>query len=130
MQSQTGYTLLFDEDCRICSAFARAARLFDPRGRLRISPIQESGDLLAMISPEARLDAAHIVAPNGRVTSGPEAMPALLAAFVAGPRFERRLRASRRSVATLGLVYGLMTELRGRLTCRAAVRVSAARIPR
>ncbi len=71
-----------------------------------------------------------MVAPDGRVTSGSDAMPALLAALVAGPRFEGRLRRSRFSMAFLGGVYRVMVATRSALTCAVASPAAAARSPR
>lgn len=130
MGAGTPYTLLFDGECRICSAFARLARRLDARRRLQVRPIQDSEALLAPIPPDRRLGAAHMVSPDGRVSSGSDAMPALVAALVAGPRFERRLRGSRASMAALARLYGLMVATRSALTCAVAGGAAAGRSPR
>lgn len=128
MAGRASYSLLYDGDCRICSAFARAIRSFDVRRTLDVRRIQESRDLLAAIPAAHVLDSAHAVSPDGRVSSGADAMPALLAALVADPAFEERLRGSRRSMAFLGAVYEVMRTVRGRLACAAPA--SAGRSPR
>ncbi len=128
MPRDAAYTLLFDRECRICSAFARTARLLDVRGALAIRPIQDSGEMLRELPADQWLAAAHAVGPDGKVTSGGEALPAILAALVAGPRLEDRIRGSRASMATLRWAYVIMAEVRGRLTC-AAGPASAARTP-
>lgn len=128
MQTDPAYTLLFDRDCRICAAFARTVRLLDVRGALTIRPIQESAGMLGGLPADEWLAAAHAVGPDGRVTSGGEALPAIVAALVAGPRFEGRIRGSRASMAALRCAYGVMAEVRGRLTC-ASGPASAARSP-
>lgn len=129
MRSNRGYTLLFDGDCRICTAFARAVRMVDVRRAFSIRAIQESGDLLRELSFPDQLGAAHVVAPDGRVTSGGAAMPAILAGLVADPRLEDRLRASRTSMSALAGVYRVMAQVRGQLSCAAAP-ASAGRSPR
>ena len=130
MRSEAPYTLLFDGECRVCAAFARVVRLVDLRRGLQVCSIQDSGGLLAAVPAEERLGAAHAVGPDGRVTSGAEAMPAIVAALTAGPRFEARLRSSRTSMVALEYIYRLMTEMRGRLSCATGVAPSAGRIPR
>jgi len=124
------YSLLYDGDCRPCSAFARAIRLVDIRRAIRIEPIQEAQDLLRMIPTDARLASAHAVAPDGRVTSGGDAMPAILAALVAGPAFEDRIRSSRPSMAMLVRGYAVLAAVRGRLSCARGGAVAAGRSPR
>lgn len=128
MPFHAAYALLYDRDCRICAAFARAVRFFDVRRALTIRPIQDSEPMLRELPADQWFAAAHAVGPDGRVTSGGEALPAILAALVAGPRFESRVRASTASMAALRWAYGVMAEVRGRLTC-AAGPASAARIP-
>lgn len=104
--------------------------MLDLRRTLRVRPIQESTELLAGIPEAERLEAAHAVSPDGHVTTGSAAMPAIVAALVAGPGFERRLRASRFSMAALSRLYGVLVELRGRLTCATVAPSSAGRSPR
>ena len=77
---------------------------------------------------EGRLGAAHAIGPDGRLTSGGEAMPAILAALVADTSFERRIRGSRASMSLLAAVYRIMAEVRGQLSCAVAP-APAARIP-
>lgn len=130
MRAARPYFLLYDGECRICSAFARTVKALDVRQTLRIRPIQESKELLVGIPEAEQLEAAHAVSPDGRVTTGSAAMPAIVAALVAGPGLERRLRSSRSSVAVLSRFYEVLTELRGRLSCANVAPSSAARIPR
>ena len=129
MRREPAYTLLFDGDCRICRACARAVRLLDVRRGLSIRSIQESGGLIRSVPASQRLRAAHAIAPDGCVTSGGEAMPAILAALVADSNFERRVRASHTSVSALSYAYRVMAQVRGKLSCAVAP-ASAARIPR
>ena len=130
MRSDAPYSLLYDGDCRVCSAFARAVRLVDVRRALHIERIQQAQDLLRSIPSDTRLASAHAVAPDGRVTSGGDAMPAILAALVAGPAFEYKIRSSRSSMALLARVYAVMAGVRGRLSCASGAAVEAGRSPR
>ncbi len=131
MDSGRGVTwLLFDGECRICSAAANWARALDLRGHLRIRPIQESQDLLGEVPVETALGAVHAVAPDGRVTEGVEALPLILSAVTGAPGLEPLLRSSPPAMSTLARTYGLLVEIRGRLSCGVAAASRAARIPR
>ncbi len=131
MGVQGGTTwLLFDGDCRICTAAASWARAFDLGGRLRTRPIQDSGELLAALPAADRLGAVHAVAPDGRLLTGPEALPAILAALSAGPGLERLLRSSPPAMSTFARAYAVLAGVRGRLTCGVAAPASAVRNPR
>lgn len=130
MQTRAPYLLLYDGDCRICTAFARGVRTVDVRRRIRIRPIQESRHLLSAIPGDSILDAAHAVAPDGRVTTGADALPTLLSALLGVPRVERRVRASRASMRLLSRFYAILVQLRGHLSCGFAAAASAARSPR
>jgi predicted DCC family thiol-disulfide oxidoreductase YuxK len=73
-------TVFYDEDCGFCRWSADRLRRWDRDGRLRFAPIQgEEGDRwLAPIDPAVRLDAMHLVTPDGRVRSGGAALPPLV----------------------------------------------------
>lgn len=122
--------LLFDRDCRVCSAAARWARALDLRGHLQIRPIQESQDLLGDMPIEAALGAVHAVAPDGRVTEGAEALPLLLSAVAGVPRLEPLLRRSPPAMSTLSRTYDLLVEIRGKLTCGVGAASQEAHTPR
>lgn len=111
------YVLLYDGDCRLCSASARWVSAVDVHGRIRIRPIQASRELLPG-SGDDILDAMHVVAPDGRVWTGGEAVPAILAALSGARAIEPLLRASPAATSAMHVLYSLMVELRGHLTCR------------
>lgn len=112
------YVLLFDRDCGICSAFARWARAADLRRRIRVRTIQSSRDLVRGIPDEHVLDAFHMVSPDGRVTTGGDAVPVLIEAFPMGAGLARLLRGSSRLMAAVHRFYRFVTRLRDRLVCR------------
>ncbi len=130
MRTAAPYLLLYDGDCRTCSAFAHGLRLLDLHRRIRIRPIQGSGGLLRSLPPDEILGAAHAVSPDGRVTTGADAVPTLAGALLAAPGVEARLRASRTSMRLISRIYAFLVEFRGRLTCGVLVPASAAHSPR
>ena len=130
MRTEPLYFLLYDGDCRVCSLFGRIVSLIDIQRRIRVQPIQESRSLLRGISEEEILDAAHVVVPDGRVTTGADAMPALLGGLLGNPRLERLLRSSATSMRLFSRLYGILVELRGHLTCGFPAPASAAHTPR
>jgi predicted DCC family thiol-disulfide oxidoreductase YuxK len=130
MRTKGPYFVLYDGDCRVCTAGARFLAFIDVHRGIRVRPIQDSRDLLRSIPEDAVLDAAHAVSPDGCVTTGADAMPTLVGALVGTPNVERWLRSSRSSMRGLSLLYETLVALRGRLTCRISAPVSAARSPR
>lgn len=114
----TAYWILYDGECRLCAAIARWARAVDPRGRIRIRPIQDARDLLGAIPSDRALTAYHVVAPGGLVTTGGDAVPTMIEAFPAGGGFARLLRGSPRLMALVRRTYGFATRFRDVLICR------------
>ncbi len=82
MSGQGDHAILYDAECAFCTRMLDLIMRRDQAGRLRAVPIQ-SGEgqrlLTAAGVPEAeRLDSWHLAAPNGTITSGGAAGPALL----------------------------------------------------
>jgi predicted DCC family thiol-disulfide oxidoreductase YuxK len=73
-------TVLYDADCGLCRWSAERLRRWDRGGRLRFAPLRssEADDLLHELTPDARRSSWHLVAPDGRVTSGGRAIPGVL----------------------------------------------------
>ncbi len=130
MRSTGPYFVLYDGDCHVCTACARFLAFIDVHRNIRARPIQESRDLLRAIPEDARLEAAHAVDPDGRVSTGADAMPTLVGALLGAPKAEGWLRASRFASRALSRAYILLVRFRGRLTCGAPALSSAARSPR
>ena len=67
--------LIYDGDCGLCRAVARAARALDKRGSIRPVPAQseEGRHLTPGMSEDERMASFHLVKSDG-VTSGPEAL--------------------------------------------------------
>lgn len=130
MPTGSAYFLVYDGDCRVCEGFAHALALIDIRRRIATRPIQEARDLLAGIAQDAILDAAHVISPDGRVTTGADAMPTLAGALLGAPEIEGWLRSSRLSMRVFSRLYGILVELRGHLSCGFSAPSSGARTPR
>ncbi len=112
------YVLLYDRDCGICGAISRWIRAFDWRGRIRLESIQSSRSLLVGIPEDRMLDAFHVVSPDGRVTTGGDAVPTLIGAFPVGAGVERVLRGSSALLGVVHRFYAFLTRFRDRLVCR------------
>ncbi len=78
------WSLLYDGDCGPCGEFAHAVRALDRRGKLRVARFRSPTGrrLLAGWSEERILSAFHLAAPDGRIRSGGDALPALVAVLV------------------------------------------------
>jgi predicted DCC family thiol-disulfide oxidoreductase YuxK len=121
--------LLYDDDCRVCSAFARTVAILAPGRSIRAQSIQASTPILAGMSGEEALAAAHLLAPDGILRTGPEVIPAILGALLANPKVEQRWNASPQARRASTRTYRLLVELRGRLSCVSGARASAGRSP-
>src|SRR2546425_10056802 len=112
------YVLLYDRDCGICSALSRWIRAVDVRRRIRFESIQSGRGLLKGIPEDRMLDAWHMVAPDGQVTTGGDAVPTLVGAFPIGAGFGRLLRGSSHLMRQVHRLYEFLTRFRDRLVCR------------
>lgn len=112
------YVLLYDRDCGICSAFSRWIHIVDVRGRIRFQSIQSGRALLKGVPEERMLDAWHIVAPDGRVTTGGDAVPTLVGAFPIGAGLGHLLRESSVLMRHVHRLYAFLTRFRDQLVCR------------
>ncbi len=115
--------VLYDEDCGICAAFARA---LERRG-LRVAPIGSpvGGTWLRDLSPPARYAAFHAIDGRGRRRSGGAAVPLVLRALPGGRVSARLARALPRLTE---LAY--LAVARSRRPLSAALGPSACAAPR
>jgi len=112
------YVLLYDRDCGICSALGEWIRIADFRRRIEIRSIQSSLALLPGIPETRALDAFHMVAPEGVVTTGGDAVPTLIEAFPVAAGLGRILRRSNVLMGVVQAFYRFLTRFRDRLVCR------------
>src|SRR5438094_10566172 len=120
------YVLLYDRDCGICSAFSRWIHIVDVRGRIRFQSIQSGRALLKGVPEERMLDAWHIVAPDGRVTTGGDAVPTLVGAFPIGAGLGHLLRESSVLLRRVHRLYACPKRFRSQLVARLAAHPPAA----
>src|SRR2546428_6912823 len=112
------YVLLYDRDCGICSALSRWIRAVDVRRRIRFESIQSGRGLLKGIPEDRMLDAWHIVAPDGQVTTGGDAVPTLVGAFPIGAGFGRLLAGSSGLMRQVHRLLGVLTPVHHTPPCR------------
>jgi predicted DCC family thiol-disulfide oxidoreductase YuxK len=76
----TNATVCYDEDCGLCRWCARRLRRWDRHARLRFVALgdEAADELLEELSPDRRRASWHLVAPDGRVSSGGAAVPCVL----------------------------------------------------
>jgi predicted DCC family thiol-disulfide oxidoreductase YuxK len=76
MNTLPTYTLLYDSDCRICTAQARQLLRYDSEQRIALLPLASSAThtRYPQITPEDAQRWMHIVGPDGRVWRGAEAV--------------------------------------------------------
>jgi len=112
------YVLLYDRDCGVCSAFGRFVHAIDLARRIRIEAIQSAGAWLSEIPRDRALEDFHMVGPDGRATTGGEAVPTLVEALPAGVGLAHILRGSRVLMAAVDGSYRFLKRFRDRLVCR------------
>src|SRR5207237_9316553 len=107
---ETGeYILLFDRDCGICSALSRWIGAADLRHRIRVRTIQSSRELLRGIPDARMLDAVHIVAPSGQVTTAADAAPPQIDALPMAAGVGRILGRAHALMSRLTAFYAFLT---------------------
>lgn len=110
--------LLYDGDCRICTALAHWVHLLDVRSAIAIRPLQAAADLVPGVPGDEILEAMRTLGSNGRIREGGEGLLVVLAAFLDGEALERILFDSQLVVRAARRVYALLVEFRGHLVCR------------
>lgn len=118
-KTPTAPTLLYDGDCRVCTAFATLVFWWDVRRSLRVMPFQEES--VRRLLPgwtDGEIEASvHLVFPNGEVLSGPDAFSGLLDLLPAVGVLRRRLGRHRTVTWLEGVVYEAGVALRGTVRC-------------
>lgn len=127
--ARAAYWLLYDGTCRICTHVARWVSRVNVRRRVRVQPIQDSRDLLRGVPDAVLMSAYHIVDPEGRVTSGGDAVPVLLETLPLGRGLGRLVAGSPSLVGFAHRTYAIAVRFRAALTCVASASVSAAPCP-
>ncbi len=117
MRTEGPYFVLYDGNCRVCTACARFVAFIDIHRRIRAQAIQESHELLQGMGEDVMLDAAHAIAPDGHVTTGADAVPTLVGALLGTPEAEGWLRSSPSTMRTVSRLYAMLVRFRGQLTC-------------
>jgi predicted DCC family thiol-disulfide oxidoreductase YuxK len=101
--------ILFDDDCGFCRWSLARILAWDRRGRLRPVALRstEADDLLPGFDPDRRMTSWHLIAPDGRLTSGGDAVAPLA-----------RLLPGGTPIATLASTFPRATELAYRWVAR------------
>ncbi|HEY7588428.1 MAG TPA: DCC1-like thiol-disulfide oxidoreductase family protein [Thermoplasmata archaeon] len=120
------YVLLYDGECRVCTALARGVKSLDMRRRIQTRSLQEAQGLLPTGLGPRFLESMHVVTPEGRLATGPAAIPAMLAGLAGAPYLEFLLNRSRGVRRVTQRLYDALGEVRGHLTCRPVVPSSEA----
>ena len=74
------YYLLYDENCSLCVRFMQAVKRRDRRGRIEPVGFQDFRipTIVPLMTRGELENSFHLVFPDGKVKSGPQAMPHLL----------------------------------------------------
>jgi len=102
------FDLLYDEECGLCRAAARATVRLAARGRVRATGLRtdRAATLLPGQSEDERLRSFHLAAPTGRTWSGGAAVPATIALLPLLRPVADAIRRSRALRGTTDAAYG------------------------
>ena len=109
--------ILFDGVCDVCNSGVSWIQMRDRAGAFAFIPFQspEVARRWPGLDPAALARAMHVVAPDGSVRAGADALPVILARLPGrGPRLAARLLALPGALVIARPLYGLLARLRPR----------------
>jgi predicted DCC family thiol-disulfide oxidoreductase YuxK len=82
----SGWSVLYDADCRLCKWLLSGLLRWDRAARLRLVALKrsEAEDLLRELTPAERMASWHLISPTGERRSGGAAVAPLLRLLPAG----------------------------------------------
>ena len=120
------YVLAYDSGCGPCTRFREAIGLLDTGRRMRYLSLERADGegLLGPILPAKRFASFHLIAPTGRVWSGPDALPILIS-LLPGGRVPSVVARSNPLVSRwTKFVYSVLSRLHGAGACEARRRAT------
>jgi len=107
----TGYILVYDADCGLCTGFRNAAELLDAHGNLRFISIDhaERVGLLDELPDHLRHRSFHLILPDKKVESGAEALPTLIGLLPTGGLVSRLIATVPEGKTMLGFLYSTVS---------------------
>ena len=113
------YLLAFDADCGPCTRFKGIVDFLDTYRRFDFKSLVEADEegFLDTIPKSVRHRSFHLVTPSGRVSSGAEALPNLVALLPSGGPISRLITSAPGGLRTVGFVYAIFSRLHDTGSC-------------
>ncbi|HKW05923.1 MAG TPA: DCC1-like thiol-disulfide oxidoreductase family protein [Nitrososphaerales archaeon] len=121
------FLLIYDSDCGPCTRFKRIIEFLDTHDRFRYESLVRSDKLglLNSIPMAERHRSFHLISPEGRVSSGALAIPALLCQLPLGGIASTLVTKAPGGIRLVGLVYSTFSRLHEGSSCNYSHRYSA-----
>jgi len=113
------FVLAYDADCGPCARFKDTVKFLDTYGRISYLALSEaeSKGLLDSLPPALRFASFHLIDPEGRVSSGSNAIPKLLSLLPGGWVPSAALRMNPVASRSMRLVYTVLSSLHNSGSC-------------
>ena len=102
--------VLYDSDCNICGRFRRVIEFLDPQRMLAFVPLSRSSSVGVNLPEPILWRSFHFLNLKGEITSGPEAIPQLIAELPIGVVLSVILRISPGQML-VRFLYGTLSRL-------------------
>ena len=112
-------TLVYDADCGPCTRFKRIIGFLDARRTLRFASLVDADNrgLLDTVPAARRHRSFHLVSPQGKVDSGANALPGLVALLPAGRLTSEAIDSSPLIFRSVAFVYSVFSRLHDSGSC-------------
>ena len=113
------HTLVYDADCGPCTKFRRIIGFLDIRRTLLFASLvdADSSGKLNTVPAARRHRSFHLVSPQGKVESGANALPGLIALLPAGRLASEAIEASPFMFRRVAFVYSVFSRLHDSGSC-------------
>jgi predicted DCC family thiol-disulfide oxidoreductase YuxK len=114
-----GYTIVYDSGCGPCTTFRNVVGFLDASYRMEYVGLVEAeeGRKLSSIPPDLRHRSFHLIADDGSVLSGAQALPALFSQLPCGGLVSAAMKSSPLVSRSAGFVYSTLARLHDRGSC-------------
>lgn len=111
--------LLYDSECRICTALRNVVRLLDLRGCIVTPSLRGRQAILLLRGMDDRMimRSFHVVTESGRIASGEKAIPLLLNALPHGNLLARAMVKSNLATGIISRIFRGLVRGRMVLSC-------------
>ncbi len=117
------FFLAYDADCGPCAVFKRALEFLDGYHRFAFVSLTDADarGFLNGVPPSLRLRSFHLVAPDGTLLSGADALPTVVSLFPSGGVVSKAILLAPGGFRTVGFFYRVLSRLHNSGSCKHAL---------